>query len=166
MPMTFKTLGIVGGGQLGRMMTFAARRLGYDVIALDPQPNSPAGQVANAQIVGDLRDPEALHQLASRSDVLTVEIEHVDTQTLEDLASEGKPIYPAPRVVALIQDKLRQKEALSAVGLPVAAFHSGATPRSYPTVLKARFNAYDGRGNRTVHSEEELPAAIESLGGR
>src|SRR5215469_3957865 len=108
-----KTLGIVGGGQLGRMLTFAARRLGCDVIILDPQPDSPAGHIANDQIVGALRDAKALHQLAERADVLTVEIEHVDTQTLETLAAAGKPIYPAPRVVSLIQDKLHQKEVLS-----------------------------------------------------
>ncbi|MHB8629536.1 MAG: 5-(carboxyamino)imidazole ribonucleotide synthase [Aggregatilineales bacterium] len=160
-----KTLGIVGGGQLGRMLTFAARRLGCDVVILDPQPNSPAGQVANAQIVGGLRDAKALQLLADRADVLTVEIEHVDTETLETLAAAGKPIYPAPRVVSLIQDKLRQKEVLAAVGLPVAPFRASATPKEYPAVLKARFNAYDGRGNLTVSTADELPAAIAQLGG-
>ncbi len=160
-----KTLGIVGGGQLGRMLTFAARRLGCDVVILDPQPDSPAGQVANAQIVGGLRDAKALQQLAERTDLLTIEIEHIDTETLEALAEAGKPIYPAPRVVKLIQDKLHQKEVLSAVGLPVAPFHASVTPREYPSILKARFNAYDGRGNLTVSAADELPAAIAQLGG-
>jgi phosphoribosylaminoimidazole carboxylase len=160
-----KTLGIVGGGQLGRMMTVAARQLGCDVIILDPQPNCPAGQVANGQIIGELRDPKALHELADRVDVLTVEIEHIDTDTLGLLSAAGKPVFPSPRVLSLIQDKLRQKEALAAVGLPVAPFSASATPHSYPAILKARFNAYDGRGNCTVNTPEELPTAIAQLGG-
>ena len=158
-------LGIVGGGQLGQMMTIAARQLGYSVHVLDPQPNSPAGQVANDQIVGDLRDPAALHELADRCDVLTVEIEHVNTATLRVIVENGTPVYPDPRVVALIQDKFGQKEALAAAGLPVAPFRSGADPIVYPAILKARYNAYDGRGNLTVHSATDLPDAIAHLGG-
>ena len=160
-----KTLGIVGGGQLGRMTTLAARQLGAQVVILDPQPDSPAGQVATAQIVGGLRDPQALRQLADQCDVITVEIEHVDTATLEALVAAGRPVIPAPSVIALIQDKLRQKETLSGAGLPVAPFYAGADPRTYPAILKARFDAYDGRGNCTVTTAADLPGAIARLGG-
>ena len=163
-PLFQRTLGIVGGGQLGRMTTFAARRLGFDVVILDPQPDSPAGQIATSQIVGDLRDPEKLRELAARCDVLTVEIEHVDTVTLGAITET--PVYPAARVIALIQDKLRQKEFLSAAGLPVAPFQAGAAPDVYPVILKSRFDAYDGRGNVTVHNTAELAAAVARLGGQ
>ena len=146
-------------------MTFAARRLGFDVIVLDPQPGSPAGQVANAQIVGNLRDSVALRELASRCDVLTVEIEHVGTAELNALVEAGVTVLPDPRVVALIQDKFRQKEALAAANLPIAPFRIGADPAEYPAILKARYNAYDGRGNVTVHRADDLPGAIAQLGG-
>ncbi len=159
-----RILGIVGGGQLGRMTALAARRLGFDVIILDPESGSPAGQVADAQIIGDLRDPEKLRELAAHCDVLTVEIEHLDTATLAALTET--PMYPAPSVVALIQDKLRQKETLQAAGLAVAPFGAGTEPDTFPVILKARFNAYDGRGNVTVNTAAELPGAIERLGGR
>ncbi len=163
-----RTLGIVGGGQLGRMMTFAARRLGFDVAILDPEPGCPAGQIASTQIVGGLHDADKLRQLAVRSDVLTVEIEHVNTDGLSALEQEGVTIYPAPRVVALIQDKLGQKRTLAAHGLPVAPFREGAEPDDlpYPFILKTRFNAYDGRGNLTVNTPDELPTAVERLGGQ
>jgi len=162
---TPRTLGIVGGGQLGRMLTIAARDLGYAVLILDPQPDSPAGQLATDQLIGDLRDPVALRALADRCDVLTVEIEHVNTAALQVIADSGTSVYPDPRVLALIQDKYAQKEALAAAGLPVAPFHAGARPINYPAILKARYNAYDGRGNITVADAEALPAAIAHLGG-
>lgn len=163
-----RTLGIVGGGQLGQMLTFAARQLGIEVAVLDPEPDSPAGRVASRQIVGGLRDEAKLRELAAHSNVITVEIEHVNTEALAALEAEGTTIYPAPRVIALIQDKLRQKRALSEGGLPVAPFQEGYTPSdlSFPVVLKTRFNAYDGRGNITVNAAAELREAAAQLGGR
>jgi phosphoribosylaminoimidazole carboxylase len=164
-----KRIGIVGGGQLGRMLTVAAIRLGFSVVVLDAEPNCPAAQVGAEQVIGSLRDAEALAELARRTDVITVEIEHLDASVLAELERDGAVVYPAPRVVALIQDKFAQKEFLAARGLAVAPFHKYDSPTDLdhlplPLILKARLNAYDGRGNVTLHNLTELPQAIEKLG--
>ncbi len=173
--MKFQTIGILGGGQLGRMMAFAAKRMGLHVAVLDPDPNAPAAQVADRHVIGDFRDPERIHELAVGCDVLTVEIEHVDTHTLETLEGQGIPIQPSPRTVRLIQDKLTQKQHLSARGIPVAAFRDTPTAESvheagknlgWPLMLKARFLAYDGRGNAVIQNESEIEAAMNRLGSQ
>jgi len=164
-----KRIGIVGGGQLGRMLTTAAIRLGFKVTVLDAEANCPAAQAGAEQIVGSLRDAEALAELSRHTDVITVEIEHLDASVLAELERDGAIVYPASRVVALIQDKFAQKEFLAANGLTVAPFYKYESPAdveglAFPFILKARMNAYDGRGNITVHNLEELPKAVEKLG--
>jgi 5-(carboxyamino)imidazole ribonucleotide synthase len=152
-PYPVARIGIIGGGQLGRMMVMAAQRLGCTCVVLDPTPGSPAGQVAGHQIVGDYHDPAKLRELAETCDVTTFDIEDIDTETLAELEREGRRIRPAPRVLALIQDKLTQKEALAAAGIPTAPFvpmpQPGEEPFEafgYPLVQKARRGGYDGRG--------------------
>lgn len=118
-----QTIGIVGGGQLGRMLTLAAKPLGFDVVVLDPNTNCPAAQVGAAQIRSDLYDTKALAKLAARSDFLTVEIEHLDADALEKLAAKSKkPVNPAPKTIRLIQDKYLQKQHLAKAGVPVGDF--------------------------------------------
>ncbi len=102
-------IGIIGGGQLGLMLSEAGKQMGFSSITvLDPTPQSPASAVTG-QIVGSLKDPTTLRQLAECSDILTYEIEHINTQALQTLQDEGKRIYPAPDLLAIIQNKFHQK---------------------------------------------------------
>ena len=151
-----KRIGIVGGGQLGRMLTQAAKKLGFFVTVLDPTPKSPAGLIADAQIIGDFKDENAIRELASKSDFLTFEIELANHEILRELAKSGIAVNPSAETLGIIKDKLRQKEFLREVGIPTADFapvHSkedvlhAAKRFGYPVLLKARFDGYDGRGN-------------------
>src|SRR5262249_20840682 len=156
-------VGIIGGGQLGLMLGEAARAMGFArVTVLDPTPGCPASRVAE-QIVGGLKDAGALRLLAGRSDILTYEIEHINTEALQALMAEevNIQIYPAPDLLAIIQNKYRQKEFLAQHNIPVAPFLAVDSFRDleraiemwgYPLVLKARMDAYDGRGNARINT--------------
>ncbi len=170
-----KVIGIAGGGQLGRMLTDAAHAHGFEVIVLDPTPRSPAGQVADFQIVGDFKDYAAILGLADKCDFLTYEIETVNTQALQELKDQGFPVHPTPHTLAVIKDKLSQKRFLESHGIPVAPFVAvdseeavgGAGNKfGYPFILKARSGGYDGRGNATVELERDIPKAREKLKGQ
>lgn len=104
-----KTIGIVGGGQLGRMLTQAAVALGLQVVVVNPGAGSPAAQVGASEIVGDLYDEAALTQLGKSCDVVTVEIEHLDADVLSKFAKAGKHVHPSPETLKTIQDKYEQK---------------------------------------------------------
>lgn len=160
-------VGIAGGGQLGRMLAEAAHELGHPVVVLDVTPNSPAGQVADEQIVADYKDAEAIRTLAASCDVLTYEIESVNAEALRALADAGFPVHPTPHTLALIKDKLRQKEFLAARGIPTAPFCApeSAEQLGYPYIFKARSGGFDGRGNALVEKKEDLAVALERLGG-
>jgi 5-(carboxyamino)imidazole ribonucleotide synthase len=167
-----KTIGIVGGGQLGRMLTDAAHALGCRVIVLDPTENSPAIQVADEHVVAPYADAEATHELASRVDALTYELEAVNADVLQEIADSGTPVHPTPKTLSIIKDKLRQKRFLAERGIPVAPFQEilekgdvehAATEWGYPVILKSRSGGFDGRGNATVDSEAAIAAAIEKL---
>lgn len=169
------TIGIVGGGQLGRMLTQAALPLGFSVIVLDPGANAPAAQVGAAQIVGDLYDEVALRQLAEQADYITIEIEHLDTRLLQELAELGKSVNPAPATIALMQDKLAQKQFLQAAGIPVALFTEINDESSARLalqefggrmLLKTRRGAYDGRGNMVISSEADIATAFKTFNGQ
>lgn len=170
-----KTIGIAGGGQLGRMLAQAAHGLGCKVVVLDPTPNSPAAQVADEQIVGDYRDADMIRALSEKADVLTYEIESVHAGALEDLVSQGYPVHPAPHTLSIIKDKLQQKTFLQEHGIPVADFlavekqadaERAASVFGYPFVLKARSGGFDGRGNAQVDSPQDIPAALAKLQGQ
>lgn len=167
------TIGIVGGGQLGRMLTQAALPLGFKVVVIDPNENCPAAQVGAEQIKADFYDAKAIHHLADRADYLTVETEHVNTEVLQALAADGKPVNPAPQTIATIQDKYRQKDFLREASIPVADFVEVTDEASAQQaledfggkmLLKSRLGAYDGRGNAVIGSPGDLTAAMESLG--
>ncbi len=169
------TLGIVGGGQLGRMLVEAAKKLNIKTIVLDPTPQSPAAQVANEQIVGDFKDGRKIRLLAKKSDFITFEIESANAKTLQKLVESGYHIQPDPRTLETIQDKLLQKQFLLANSLPSAQFTQvssyadiikAAEYLGYPLVLKARFHGYDGRGNAIINSKKDIKSALVKLKGK
>ncbi|ERH07564.1 MAG: phosphoribosylaminoimidazole carboxylase, PurK protein [Halonotius sp. J07HN4] len=167
------TLGVVGGGQLGRMLAEAAAPLGVEVIVLDPTPECPASLVARKQIVGEFDDPDALHNLAVESDALTFEIELADPDLLEAVADEHDvSVNPDPGTLRTIQDKLVQKEALADAGIPVPDFIGIGGEKDLRlaveeldgVMLKAREGGYDGRGNTPVQEPSEAATALKELG--
>lgn len=167
-------IGIIGGGQLARMTAMSALQLGNDVVVLERNPFSPAATLATHSLVGDWNGPKALHDLAARVDVVTLENEFVDAGLLRKLEEAGHTVLPSSRTIGLVQDKLVQKQTLRAAGLPVPplqdtpdlpALAAAAQVFGYPFLLKARRNGYDGKGNVTVRSESELESAWRKLGG-
>lgn len=153
LPYPLARIGIIGGGQLGRMMVRKATQLGFSAIVLDPTPNSPAGQVAGHQIVGDFFDAAKLRELAELSNVTTFDIETIDSQALEALLAEGFSILPSPHLLAVIQNKLTQKQLLADNGIATGKFIELEEPGpaalaefGYPLVQKAQRGGYDGRG--------------------
>jgi 5-(carboxyamino)imidazole ribonucleotide synthase len=148
-----KRIGIIGGGQLAKMSAQAAKQMGFYVTVLDATPKCPASMIADAQIIGDLYDAEKIKALANVSDVLTYDVEHIDTQTLKSLHKEGVMIYPSPLVLEVIQDKFKQKQVLAQHGVPVPSFEAIDELTSevlaklhFPIVQKARKGGYDGKG--------------------
>lgn len=109
-------IGIIGGGQLGKMMTQEAKKMGFYVTILDPTPNSPASQLADRQLVGDFHDRNKIKELVTRSDVTTYDIEDIDAVALKELVEAGHLIHPSPQILEIIQDKWKQKEALARSG--------------------------------------------------
>jgi 5-(carboxyamino)imidazole ribonucleotide synthase len=172
-----KTLGIIGGGQLGMMLTEAARKFPKQisqVIVLDPTKNCPAAQVGAKQIVADFKDEKAINELATSSDILTYEIESGDSDVLKSLKSKVL-INPSPETLKIIQDKLTQKTFLSQNQLPVADFVSvesltdlkeKISQFGFPVLLKTRRDAYDGRGNFKINSEKDIMSAYEQFDGQ
>ena len=169
-----KTIGIIGGGQLGRMLTLAALPLGFRVVVINPEPNSPAAQVGAEEIVANLYDPAALQQLAQTSDYITIEIEHLDVNALDEIAKLGKPVNPSPEIIRIIQDKYAQKEFLVKAGIPVAesvAIGSVEDARKAlqnfdgKMLIKTRLGAYDGRGNMVIESDADIDTAFEQFAG-
>ena len=166
-------VGILGGGQLGKMMSQAASQMGVTVKVLDPTENCPASSVAE-QVSGSFANGDDVVQFAQGVDILTVEIEHVDTKALEAVEAAGIEVQPAPETVRVIQDKFLQKEHFSSHDVPLPEFMkincskcaaSAGAKYGYPYMLKSRTLAYDGRGNAVVHSEEDTENAVASLGG-
>ncbi len=167
-----KILGIIGGGQLGMMLTESAKNLPDEiskVIVLDPTKNCPAAQVGADQIIADFHDEKAIKELAQRSDLITYEIESGNSDALKKLESTT-PINPSPETLRIIQDKLLQKEFLSKNNIPVGDFvkidsisdlENHAKHFGFPNVLKARRDSYDGRGNFLIKSENQIQTAYE-----
>ena len=158
-------LGIVGGGQLAKMTALAGLQLGCDVVVLERNHHSPAANLASHSIIGDWDDPADLLQLAAQVDVVTLENEFVDAASLRALEAGGHALFPTARSIALVQDKLIQKQTLVAADLPVPRFCAVKNPEAVtsaarefglPLLLKARRNAYDGKGNVTVRALDEI----------
>ena len=167
-------LGIIGGGQLAKMTALSALQLGCDVAVLERNAVSPAAVLATHSLVGDWDSPAELLRLAAHCDVVTLENEFVDARSLAALEAGGHKVIPTAKSIALVQDKLIQKQTLAAAGLPVPEFRAVANPEAVavaarelglPLLLKARRNAYDGKGNVTVRSLDQVAAAWRKLGG-
>jgi 5-(carboxyamino)imidazole ribonucleotide synthase len=169
--MTRPRVGIVGGGQLGRMLALAGYPLGIDCTLLDTSADAPGAQVAES-VLGELGDPAALAKLADRVDVVTLEIENVEVAALESLRGRIE-VFPPPPAVAAAQDRLAEKTLFRSLGIPTAAFVTidtasdadAATQLGWPVILKTRRMGYDGRGQRVVDSPAALAAAWRELGG-
>lgn len=164
-------IGVVGGGQLGRMLAYEAKRMGYYVIVLDPTENSPAGQVSDEQIVASLHDGEAIEKLAKMTDVLTYEFEFVNAKVLCSLKEKGYKVYPSGETLKKIQNKYIQKSFLKEAGLPVPKFEKvseindikiAVEKYGYPLVIKNCTGGYDGKGNIIIQDENELEEILNS----
>ncbi|KAK6202307.1 phosphoribosylaminoimidazole carboxylase [Scheffersomyces amazonensis] len=178
--MDSKTIGILGGGQLGRMVVEAANRLNINTVILDA-PNSPAKQInaIGQHVDGSFTEYESIVKLAEKADVLTVEIEHVDVEALKKVKAKFPhiEIYPLPETIKLIQDKYLQKEHFIQHGIAVAEsvalvnnskdeLLSIGEKFGYPYMLKSRTLAYDGRGNFVVKTKDYVDEALEFLKDR
>lgn len=178
--MDFKTVGILGGGQLGRMIVEAASRLNIKTVVLDKGPDQPAKQInaTGDHVDGSFTDYESILALASRCDVLTIEIEHIDVEALYKVKEKFPKleIYPLPETIKLIQDKYLQKEHLlkhGIAGVQSVAVESNVSfldkvgeDFGYPFMLKLRTDAYDGRGNFVVKSSKNIAESLEFLKDR
>lgn len=170
-----RVLGIVGGGQLGRMIGEAAAPLGVEVVVLDPTPDCPAFPVVRDQIVGGFDDADAVASLADRADVLTYEIELADPAVLESVSNEyAVEVHPNPSTLELIQDKYIQNEHLRSAGIPtpdyypvddVSDLERALESTGRPAMVKARRGGYDGRGTMPIDATTELETVIDSIGG-
>ncbi|NDU93193.1 MAG: 5-(carboxyamino)imidazole ribonucleotide synthase [Ferrovum sp.] len=176
------TLGILGGGQLGRMFTSAARTMGYDVVVLDPDPDAPAAHFATRHLCASYDDAAALDILARTCAAVTTEFENAPAASLEALAKYC-PVRPAASAVAIAQDRIREKTFLRDNGFPVGAFvvarhpeefHQAIQDIKYPAIIKTARFGYDGKGQVRVQSVQEalqaladqptlLPVVIETL---
>ncbi|MCL2573336.1 MAG: 5-(carboxyamino)imidazole ribonucleotide synthase [Defluviitaleaceae bacterium] len=168
-------IGIIGGGQLGKMMILEAKKMGFYVSILDPDPNCPAHTLVDNHIVAGLKDREGILKLAEISDIVTYEIEHINVDALFEVEKSGKPVYPTPQSLKIIQDKLTQKQALldGGVAAPdfmivetIADIVKAGEKFGYPMMLKARLGGYDGRGNFKVNSAEQAEEAFDTLNGK
>ncbi|KAF3949110.1 hypothetical protein CMV_024975 [Castanea mollissima] len=167
-------VGVLGGGQLGRMLCQAASQMAIKVMVLDPLENCPASALSYHHMVGSFDNSATVCEFARRCDVLTVEIEHVDVATMEMLEQQGVDCQPKASTIRIIQDKYLQKVHFSRHAIPLPEFMQiddleGAKRAGelfgYPLMIKSKRLAYDGRGNAVAHSEEELSSAVAALGG-
>ena len=168
------TLGIIGGGQLAKMMAQSATQFGCEVVILERQADFPAGSLATRTLIGDWDKPESLLELASLVDVVTLENEFVATDALAMLEHHGHKLWPSSATMRLIQDKFVQKQTLASAGLLVPQMRaveriedvaSAVAEWGFPFLLKARRNAYDGKGNATLRSITDIETAWHKLGG-
>ena len=172
-----KVLGIIGGGQLGMMLTEAAQNMKDEiskVIVLDPTENCPASKVGAVQIIADFKDERAIEKLSELSDIITYEIESGNSDVLKRL-EENTEINPSPNTLKIIQDKLLQKQFLEKNGIEVAKFAKIDNKEELikmidrlglPLLLKTRRDAYDGRGNYKINSKSEIDDALDLFKGK
>ena len=166
-------IGIIGGGQLGRMTAIAAAHMGYRVTVLDPDPDCPAAQVADDHIVSPYEDRESARELGNRSDVVTYEFENVDAGAA-DAAGESAPVYPSSRVLRTAQDRILEKASLTGAGFPVTPYRRVGSADEFRTalatvglsaVLKTARMGYDGKGQAVIESADSAADAYEGLSG-
>ncbi|MEO6990257.1 MAG: 5-(carboxyamino)imidazole ribonucleotide synthase [Candidatus Baltobacteraceae bacterium] len=170
-----RTIGILGGGQLGRMLTLEAKRMGYRVVTLEPFPNSPTGQVADEQIVAAYDDARAIGELGARSDVVTYEFENIPLASVEQLENDGRLVLPNAHVLRIAQDRILEKTFVRDCGIATTEFaevgDDGSLARAaeeigFPGVLKTTTGGYDGKNQWLVRTPAEAEAARRQAPGR
>jgi 5-(carboxyamino)imidazole ribonucleotide synthase len=168
------TIGILGGGQLGRMLALAAARLGFKCHVFCPEPASPAFDVVRRVTEADYGDIAALARFADDVDVITYEFESIPAAAAAFLAAQ-KPVLPDPRVLATTQDRLVEKEFIASLAIPTAPFAAVASAQEiataldkvgHPAVLKTRRFGYDGKGQALIRRASEAPAAFQAIGAQ
>lgn len=165
------TLGILGGGQLGRMFANAASTLGYDVVVFDPDKSSPAGRVAAQHICAHYDDENALDKLVEECDVLTIEFENIPLSTIRYLEKKIA-VYPASNAIEIAQNRIKEKTFIQSIGLKTAAFSEinsiedcELVPKNlFPAILKTNELGYDGKGQVVCNSMKDLKEAYMNLG--
>ncbi len=166
-------IGVLGSGQLGRMLAQSARRMGYRIHTLSPEANTPTGQIADCEIVADYADLDAIEAFARGVDVVTFEFENVSSAAA-DAAARHAPVRPRGEVLHVAQHRAREKTALAKAGLPTAPFEAvdslqalpGALDRiGMPAILKTAGFGYDGKGQARIEAGEDPAVAWESIGG-
>ncbi|MCM3570231.1 5-(carboxyamino)imidazole ribonucleotide synthase [Neobacillus mesonae] len=164
------TIGIVGGGQLGRMLALAAKAQGFRIAVLEPASDSPCGQVADVEVIGAYDDREAIKKLAEVSDVITYEFENIDAETLRWICDQAY-VPQGPDLLAITQDRIKEKAAIREAGVETAPYEVIESAEDlifkmnkigYPAVLKTARGGYDGKGQLVIKSEQDL-AEGESL---
>ncbi|HEX6859531.1 MAG TPA: 5-(carboxyamino)imidazole ribonucleotide synthase [Caulobacteraceae bacterium] len=167
------TIGILGGGQLGRMLAQAAGRLGFDVAILEPEEDSPAGRVARTTFIAPYDDPEGLQGLADAADVITYEFENVPAAAVERLLALGCEAAPGARALSVAQDRVEEKTFLNFVGVKTVAFaevnsadeaREAAERLGTPCLLKTRREGYDGKGQAWIENADDAAAAWKAIG--
>jgi len=170
---TKQKIGIIGGGQLGKMMILEAKKMGFYITILDPTPECPADSIADEHIIADFNDKKAIRRLSKKSDLITYEFEHIDVKTLKELEAEGYKIYPTAKSLEIIQNKYHQKTVLKQSKIAVPDFIKVKNPDNileaaeefgYPLMLKSCTGGYDGKGNYLIESKEEVKEAFKELG--
>ena len=168
------TIGILGGGQLGRMLSVAAARLGYKSHIFEPQAEPPAAHVAHRVTTAAFDDEAALGAFAQNVDVITLEFENIPSRALDMLETQGCPIHPGRRALRVSQDRLLEKTFLRDLGIATAPFcavddlpslMSALDTIGTPSILKTRTLGYDGKGQVRLHTDEDAPAAWKAMDG-
>lgn len=166
-----ETIGLLGGGQLGRMIALAGRAMGYRFVTMDPTPDSPSGQVSDHQIVAAFNNVEAAKELADRSQVITYEFENVDAGVAEVLETNAH-VPQGSRLLRITQHRIREKTAIQSLGIPVAPFcavHSAEDVRQaveqfgLPVVMKTATGGYDGKGQWVIRNTDQIDQAFHDL---
>jgi 5-(carboxyamino)imidazole ribonucleotide synthase len=166
-----QTIGIIGGGQLGRMMAIAAKAMGYRIAVLDPEPDSPCGQVSDKKIVGAYDDLASIKKLAEVSDVITYEFENIDSAALAWLC-ENAYVPQGTKLLEISQDRITEKNAIQNAGVQVAPFavihtlqdiHDHLETLGYPAVLKTSRGGYDGKGQLVIKEAQDIQYATDLI---
>lgn len=169
-----QTIGVIGGGQLGRMFALDAKRMGYYVITLDPQEHSPCGQVSDEQIVAAYDNIQAIDDLGRRTDIVTYEFENIAIESVQRLENDGYAVTPASTVLRITQDRLLEKTFVRECGIPTADFAAvdsqddvtrAAREVGFPAILKTVRGGYDGKGQWRVESLDDAVRALAEAKG-
>jgi 5-(carboxyamino)imidazole ribonucleotide synthase len=170
-----RTIGILGGGQLGRMLTLEAKRMGYRVVVLEPFPNSPTGQIADEQIVAAYDDLRAIGELGARSDVVTYEFENIPLASVRALEADRRLVDPNAAVLRITQERILEKTFVRECGIPTADFAPVRTAGDlagaeaavgFPAMLKTTMGGYDGKGQWVVRDRAQAESAWSEAKGR